>query len=123
MKITPFMPQSGKDKPKNTSLLAEGFDCRSDVPYHEKQNNTCQRRSYALENLAQISPSSTIRSALDVLFLLSFLLYRAAPAAYGGSQARGWTGATAAGLHHSHSNVGSELNLWPTPQLTAKPDP
>ena len=32
-----------------------------------------------------------------------FLLFRAAPEAYGGSQARGLIGATAAGLHHSHS--------------------
>ena len=36
------------------------------------------------------------------------LLFRAAPAGYGGSHARGQIGATAAGLHHSHSNVGSE---------------
>ena len=39
------------------------------------------------------------------------LLFRAAPAAYGGSQARGRVGAIAAGLHHSHSNAGSELHL------------
>ena len=31
--------------------------------------------------------------------------------AYEGSQARGLIEATAAGLHHSHSNVGSELRL------------
>ena len=37
----------------------------------------------------------------------------------------GWgpIGAVAAGLHHSHSNVGSELRLRPTPQLTATLDP
>ena len=29
----------------------------------------------------------------------------------------------AAGLGHSHSNVGSEQHLRPTPQLTATPDP
>ena len=45
------------------------------------------------------------------------------PVAYGSSQARAWTGATAAGQHHSHSNVGSELRLRPTLQLTAMPDP
>ena len=37
----------------------------------------------------------------------SFLLFRAAPGAYGGSQARGIIGATSAGLHHSHSKAGS----------------
>ena len=52
-----------------------------------------------------------------------FVFYRAALAAYGGSQARGRIGATAAGLHHSHSNMGSEPRLRPTPQLTAMPDP
>ena len=43
-----------------------------------------------------------------------FSLFRAAPMAHGGSQV---------GLCHSHSNVGSELHLWPTLQLTAMPDP
>ena len=52
-----------------------------------------------------------------------FLLFRAAAEAYGGSQARGLIEATAAGLHHSHSNVGSELHLPSTPQLMAMPDP
>ena len=46
----------------------------------------------------------------------------AAPAAYGGSQARGLIGAVATGLHQSHSNAGSEPRLQPTPQLTATPD-
>ena len=36
-----------------------------------------------------------------------------------GSQIR----TTAASLHHSHSNLGSEPHLWPTPQLMAMPDP
>ena len=46
-----------------------------------------------------------------------FLVFRATPTAYGNSQARGLIGATAAGLHHSHSNVGSKPHLQPTPQL------
>ena len=32
-------------------------------------------------------------------------------------------GAAAASLRHSHSNMGSELYLLPTPQLMAIPDP
>ena len=48
-------------------------------------------------------------------FFFFFLLFRAAPEAYGVSQARGLIGAVATGLHHSHSNVGSELHLQPTP--------
>ena len=47
----------------------------------------------------------------------------AAPAAYGGSQARGRIGAAATSLRQSHSNAGSEPHLQPTPQLMATPDP
>ena len=35
------------------------------------------------------------------LFVFVFCLFRAAPATYGGFQARGLIGAVAAGLHHS----------------------
>ena len=62
------------------------------------------------------------------LFLLLFFVVVvvaiswAAPAAYGGSQARGRIGAVATGLRQSHSNAGSEPRLQPTPQLTATPD-
>ena len=50
------------------------------------------------------------------LFFFFFFL-RAAPVIFGSSQARGLMGATAAGLHHSHSNVRSQWHLRPTPQL------
>ena len=56
---------------------------------------------------------------LFIFFAISW----AAPAAYGGSQARGQIGALAAGLHQCHSKAGSELHLQPTPQVTAKLDP
>ena len=45
-----------------------------------------------------------------------FCLFRAAPVAYGSSQAGGRIGATAASLRHSQSNTGSEPHLQPTPQ-------
>ena len=48
--------------------------------------------------------------------LRPFLSFRAAPSAYGGSQARVWIGATAAGLHHSHSNSRS-LSYWARPGI------
>ena len=57
------------------------------------------------------------------LFFLVFCLFRAAPVAYGDSQARGPSGATAASLHQSRSDIRSELHLQPTPQLMATPDP
>ena len=61
---------------------------------------------------------------LDAPFLSFFFgFFRAEPTAYGGFQARDQIEATAAGLHHSHSNTGSEPCLQPTPQLMATPDP
>ena len=57
------------------------------------------------------------------MFVCVFCLFKATPAAYGGSQARGPIGAVATGLHHSHSNEGYEAHLWPTPQLVATLDP
>ena len=57
------------------------------------------------------------------IFIFGFCLLRAASAAYRSSQAKGRIGATAAGLHHSHSKVGSEPCLRPTPQLMATLDP
>ena len=56
-------------------------------------------------------------------FIFMFCLFEATPVAYGGSQAKGRTGAAAAGLHHSHSNMGSEPPLQPTLQLRAATDP
>jgi len=47
------------------------------------------------------------------------LLFRAACAAHGSSQAKGQIGAAAA----SHSNARSKLHLQPASQLPAPPDP
>ena len=70
-----------------------------------------------------------------IFLLLSFCLFVvvvvvvvvaiswAAPAAYGGSQAKGLIGVVATGLCQSHSHTGSEAHLQPTPQLMATPDP
>ena len=83
-----------------------------------------------------LSPLYVLRWVLiftfSILVSFSFILFVvvvvvvaiswAAPAAYGGSQARGRIGAVATGLRQSHSNAGSEPRLQPTPQLTATPD-
>ena len=55
-------------------------------------------------------------------FLIACLLFRAAPAAYGSSQTRVWIWAVA-GLHQSHSNVGSELSLQTTTQVMERLEP
>ena len=54
---------------------------------------------------------------LGRFFLFCFLLFRATPAAYGVSQARGCIGGVAADLYHN--NFRSEPHLWPAPQLMA----
>ena len=45
---------------------------------------------------------------LFIFYFFVFCLFRAAPAAYGGSQARGLIGAVAAGLHHSYKQCQSQ---------------
>ena len=50
-------------------------------------------------------------SGIFLSFFLSFSFFRTACMAYGGSQARGWIGALAASLHHSHCNAGSTPRL------------
>ena len=57
-----------------------------------------------------------------LFYFILFYLFRAAPVAYVGSQARGLIGATAASLCHSHSNARSKLRLQLAPQLMAMPD-
>ena len=42
-------------------------------------------------------------------------IFSTAHVTYGSSQTRGRIGAMAASLHHSHSNAGSKLCLWPIP--------
>ena len=58
-----------------------------------------------------------------LFFYFIFCLFRAAPSTYEGSQARGRIGPTAAGLHHSHSIMGSDPHLRLTLQLMATLDP
>ena len=57
------------------------------------------------------------------LFILSFVFLKAAPMAYGRSQARGQIGAISSSLLHSPSNARSKPHLLATPQITATLDP
>ena len=57
------------------------------------------------------------------VFVFCFFLFRAAPAAYGSSQAKGQIPAIAAALCHCHSHTRSGLRLRAIPQLTATQDP
>ena len=85
------------------------------------------RITFCVWQKCQIFRKQKIRLSLFVgcfcFVLFCFGLFRAAPTAYGGSQARALIGAVAANLHHSYSNSGSKPRLRPTPQVTAMPDP
>ena len=52
-----------------------------------------------------------------------FFLFRATPATYGSSQARGRIGAASDTYATATGSARSKLHLWPTPQLAATPDP
>ena len=52
-----------------------------------------------------------------------FLLLRAAPVAYGSSQARDRIRTLTASLCQSHNNPSAKIHLPPTPQIMATPDP
>ena len=78
--------------------------------------------STVLSTFALLAPPSHSGFNSDVIFserpflmifflFLLFFLFRATPTVYGGSQAKVRIGVTAAGLHHSHTNAGSELYL------------
>ena len=67
----------------------------------------------------ELYPVIKANSSCLIFFFLFF--FRATAAAYESSQARCWIGASAAGLHQSHSNARSQLHLQPIPQLTATP--
>ena len=78
-------------------------------------------RFYFIETLIKFCSLKLLdRQLLIILSERLFVcLFRATSEAHGGSQARGSIGATAASLHHSHSNARSKLCLQPAPQLTA----
>ena len=65
-----------------------------------------------------LSPISHNPERTSVFLLVCLNFFRAAPAAYGGSQARGWIRATAAGHSHSHSH--SKARSKPCLQLTPR---
>ena len=73
---------------------------------------------------AWVTQRNNANSAVGKQYICIFCLFAiswAAPATYGGSQARGQIRAVATGLSQSHSNEGSKPRLRPV--LTATPDP
>ena len=82
-----------------------------------------KRWPHPCSHLLQASPIYPLLPLFFFFLFLFFVCFRAAPAAYGGSQARGQVGTVAASLHQSHSNARSKSHLQPTPHLTAMLDP
>ena len=98
-----------------------------------RMRTTAPRKLVTQRNLTVMWKDCLANDLIDHISVLFFLIcifffvflpsVGPIPVAYGGSQARGLIRAVAAGLHHSHSNAGSEPRLQTTPQLTAPPDP
>ena len=66
---------------------------------------------FLLQDPLTQSAGEFVSGGESFFFFFVFCHFRAIPAAYGGSQARGLIGVVASGLHHSHSNVRSEPRL------------
>ena len=74
-------------------------------------------------SLDRFIPRSFIPFAAVTNGFFFLVFFRATPAAYGGSQAKGQIGAVAASLHHSYSNATSEPCLQTTLKRMTMPDP
>ena len=82
-------------------------------PWHHCWKSVDSRFFWTLDSIPLIY--------MSVLFFN--FIFRAAPTAYGSSQARGWIRASAASLCHNHSHARSKVHLLSTPQFTASWDP
>ena len=99
-------------KIKSYGKVAAG-EARSSWPQTSQSNIQCR------ETVIQWVQSSDTM----IFFSFFFFFFRAAPTAYGSSQAKGQIRAVVASLHHTHGNTGSESHLGPMPQFAAMPDP
>ena len=96
--------------PHDPSVLqSDPWGSRSSCHTHPQLNTYCNPQSLVCLDYSIFS------------FFFFCFLFRAAPSACGGSQARSRIGAVATGLCHSHT--GSKPRLQPTRQLIARPDP
>ena len=89
----------------------------------ERQTETVSETEGRERERGKSLQSFVLSVCLFVCLFCLFAISWAAPAVYGGPQARGPIEAVATGLRQSHSNTGSEPHLQPTPQLTAMLDP
>ena len=103
-------------------LSFRSANCRTNITISDERFSIALLQDLGITKTMYISILSKNSISLN-FFGGSFCHSRAAPSAYGGSQARGPIRAVAGGLHHSHRNARSKPHLQATPQLTATLDP
>ena len=100
------------------------LNVQMNYPHHYLSSISFYSQKRGNEILAMESPGDSLKLLpFCCCCCCLFAFSKAAPEAYGGSQARDCIGAVAASLCQGHSNTGSEPRLQPTPQLTATLDP
>ena len=113
---------------KNPSIITYIEDNLTGCDVWVNSLNIHMCRYVLIRGMSKISENKIIKyhilshhPKLITLFCLFYwcLFFKAAPTAYGGSQAKGRIGATAPSLCHSHSSAGSHPHLLSTPQLMA----
>ena len=77
---------------------------------------SCTLQPSSVSAIQEVLHKCLYKKLFNLFIYLCILLFRAARAAYGNSQARGRIGAAAAPLHHSHSNAGF-LTHWARPGI------
>ena len=99
----------------------KGCSC-SPIPVHRNHPLSCELlwHLWSVLFLSHLLYTTLLHAGY---FFFFFGLFRAACMAYGSFQARDQIGAAATSLRQSHSNMGSEPHLQPTPQLMARQDP
>ena len=93
-------------------LLGDSVIYLSPEVYHVILSSRLQKKGrggskWCWKFILQSLRRSVVKMYLFIYLFFFFCLFGAVPTAYGRSQARGRFGATAAGLHQSHSNTGS----------------
>ena len=111
-------PQNHKKKPQRMSK-------QTFPPQYEEteaQRDECSPPEPSLSRLPKFYLIA-FTGFVFCLFVCSLLYFEGRTCGIWRFPGQGPIAALAAGLHHSHSNAGSEPRLRPTPQLTATPDP
>ena len=97
-----FLPKVGKTQFQHTIKTS------SEVVHHGLSKLDDEKQGLCLLPISRSVAQTFCKNLLSFFsFFFFFFVSRAAPVAYGVSQARGRIGAAAAGLRHNHSNNGS----------------